>query len=189
IPLPLKICQGKEPCRLMCFQAVGTHQCQHDFCSQICANVWAPVLVLPKERHHSSCNSLTRTHSIDSLATQNMTHLPHDTESHIALTMPRRLGQAVLPMALALGLWLSFSAPTIMAVQAATPSETMIVDLAAEDDPDANLVPLDTEGLPSEAPNHRPATTSSVPRAEDLLQVSPAENSPATARFSDALNP
>lgn len=126
-----------------------------------------------------------------------MTHLPHDTESHIALAMPRRPGQAVLPMALALGMWLSFSAPTIMVVQAATPPETTIVDSSAlvdespasEDDPDANLVPLDTEGPPSEAADHSPATTSDDPRDEDLLQVSPAENSLATEWFSDALNP
>jgi hypothetical protein len=59
----------------------------------------------------------------------------------------------------------------------------------AEDDPDVNLVPLDTESPPLEATNHRTATTSSVPRAEDLLQLNPAGNSPATARFSDALNP
>ncbi|MGH7148148.1 MAG: transglycosylase SLT domain-containing protein, partial [Nitrospiraceae bacterium] len=59
----------------------------------------------------------------------------------------------------------------------------------AEDDPDENLVPLDTEGPPPEATNHPTATTSSVPRAEDLLQLNPAGNSLATGRFSDALNP
>ncbi len=113
------------------------------------------------------------------------------------MMMPRRPAQAVIPVALALGMWLSFSAPTIMVVQAATPSGPTIVapsaladeNPSAEDDPDANLVPLDTEGPPSEAAGHRPAATSGVPRAEDLLQLNPTENSPATARFSDALNP
>ena len=100
-------------------------------------------------------------------------------------------------MALFLGMWLSFSSPSIMVVQAATPSEpatanrsTLVDDnVAAEDDPDENLVPLDTEGPPPDATSPPPATTSSVPRAEDLLQLNPAGSSPATARFSDALNP
>ncbi len=86
-------------------------------------------------------------------------------------------------MALFLGMWFSFFAPTMMVVQAATPSELATVDpsaladenAAAEDDPDANLVPLDTEGPPPEAASQPTATTSSVPRAEDLLQLSPAE--------------
>jgi membrane-bound lytic murein transglycosylase D len=100
-------------------------------------------------------------------------------------------------MTLFLGMWFSFIAPTIMVVQAATLSEPTTVDpstlvdenAAAEDDPDENLVPLDTEGPPPEATSPTTATTSSVPRAEDLLQLSPAGSSPATARFSDALNP
>jgi len=126
-----------------------------------------------------------------------MTNLTHDTDCHHALVTPLRPGHAVLPMALFLGMWFSFSGPTIMVVQAATPSEPTTVDsstlvddnAAAEDDPDANLVPLDTEGPPPETTNLPTATTSSVPRAEDLLQLNPAENSPATKRFSDALNP
>ena len=60
---------------------------------------------------------------------------------------------------------------------------------ASEDDPDPNLVPLDTEGPPPEAADQNAPTTSAVPRAEDLLQPNPTGNSPATVRFSDALNP
>jgi peptidoglycan lytic transglycosylase D len=100
-------------------------------------------------------------------------------------------------MALLLGAWLSLSAPSIMVAQAGTPLTPATVDpstladenAAAEDDPDANLVPLDTESLQTEATSPPNATTSSVPRAEDLLQLNPAGSSPATARFSDALNP
>jgi len=110
---------------------------------------------------------------------------------------PLRPGHAVLSMALFLGVWLSFSTPLIMVVEAATPSEPAMDDsstlvdenAATEDDPDANLVPLDTEGPPPEATTPPTATISSVPRAEDLLQLSPGENSPATMRFSEALNP
>jgi membrane-bound lytic murein transglycosylase D len=146
---------------------------------------------------HPPCNSLTRAQSVDSLASQNMTNLTHDTDCQRASMTPLRPGHAVLPMALFLGMWFSFSAPTIMVVQAATPSELATVDPSAlvdeneatEDDPDANLVPLDTEGPPPEATSPPTATTSRVPRAEDLLQLSPAGSSPATARFSDALNP
>jgi membrane-bound lytic murein transglycosylase D len=104
----------------------------------------------------------------------------------------------VLPMGLILGVWFTFSAPSIiMVAQAATPSEPTIIErssladenAATEDDPDENLVPLDTEGPPPEALSPPAASTSSVPRTEDLLQLNPAGNSPATARFSDALNP
>src|SRR2546430_17362384 len=110
---------------------------------------------------------------------------------------PLRSGHAVLPMALFLGLWLSFSSPSIMVVQAATPSEpatanrsTLVDDnVAAEDDPDENLVPLDTEGPPPGATRPPPTTTSSVPRAEDLLQLNPAGRLTTTARVSDALDP
>src|SRR4029079_19788978 len=104
----------------------------------------------------------------------------------------------VLPMGLILGVWFTFSAPSIiMVAQAATPSEPTIIErssladenAATEDDPDENLVPLDTEGPPPEALTPPAASTSTVPRTEDLLQLNPAGNSPATARFSDALNP
>ena len=110
---------------------------------------------------------------------------------------PLRAGHGVLPMALFFGMWFSFSAPTIMVGQAATLTEaatddsSTLVDenAAAEDEPDANLVPLDTEGPAPESTNPPTATSSNVPRAEDLIQMDPARNSPAAARFSDALNP
>ena len=126
-----------------------------------------------------------------------MTNPLHDTDCHHTWKTPLRSGHAVLPVALFLGMCLSLSAPTIIVVQAASPFEPTTVDpstlvgedTAAEDDPDVNLVPLDTESPPLEATNHHATTTSSVPRAEDLLQLNPAGSSPATARFSDALNP
>src|SRR6185295_16164213 len=69
--------------------------------------------------------------------------------------------------------------------------QSLLVDetAATEDDPDENLVPLDIEGPPPEALSPPAASMSSVPRAEDLLQLNPAGNTPATARFSEALNP
>jgi membrane-bound lytic murein transglycosylase D len=106
-------------------------------------------------------------------------------------------GHAILSVALFFGAWLSFSGPTIIVAQAGSPPAPTTIDpstladepTAAEDEPDANLVPLDTEGPPPEVANPPKATPSSVPRAEDLLQLNPAGNSPATVRFSDALNP
>jgi membrane-bound lytic murein transglycosylase D len=100
-------------------------------------------------------------------------------------------------MAILFGVWFSFFIPTLRVAQAATPSEpdtitpSTLVDEneAVEDDPDPNLVPLDTEGPPLDAADQHTDTTSSVPRAEDLLQLNPAGNSSATARFSEALNP
>jgi peptidoglycan lytic transglycosylase D len=153
--------------------------------------------VLLKEGHYSLCISLTRAQSIDSLAPQDMTNLSHNTDCRHAWLTPLRADQAVLPIAFLLGMWLSVSAPTIMVAQAEAPSEITTVDpatlleenAAAEDDPDANLVPLDTESPPTEAAKQHPPTASSIPRAEDLFQLNPAGNSPATARFSDALNP
>ena len=109
---------------------------------------------------------------------------------------PAVAGHAILSVALFLGTWLSLSGPTIMVAQAGSPPAPTTIDpsladepTAAEDEPDANLVPLDTESPPPEIASPPKATPSSVPRAEDLLQLNPAGNSPATVRFSDALNP
>jgi hypothetical protein len=102
----------------------------------------------------------------------------------------------ILSIALFIGMGFNFCTPT-MVVQAATYSKSPAVvpptpvdeNVAAEDDPDANLVPLDTEGPTTDAIGDLTTPTSSVPRAEDLLELNPAENAPATARFSDAFNP
>ena len=110
---------------------------------------WSACLCATKGGHHSGANSLTRAQSIDSLPSQNMTNLPHNFHCHCSSMRPLRPGHAILPMALFLGMWLSFSAPSIMVVQAATPSEPATADpstladenTAAEDDPDENLVP------------------------------------------------
>jgi len=93
-----------------------------------------------------------------------------------------RLGHAVLPLALFLGVCLSFFVSILMEAQAGTPPTAVTVEpstledenTAEEDDPDANLVPLDTEGPIPEATSPQKTTTSSVPRAEDLLQLNPA---------------
>jgi membrane-bound lytic murein transglycosylase D len=99
-------------------------------------------------------------------------------------------------MALILGVWFTFSAPLIMVAQAATPSEPMVErstvadeNAATEDDPDENLVPLDTEGPPSEALPPPAASTSSVPRTEDLFQLNPAGNSPDPSRNTTGQTP
>jgi membrane-bound lytic murein transglycosylase D len=104
--------------------------------------------------------------------------------------------QAILPMALFIGLWFNFSTPAL-AAQAVTPSKPVTAassiiedeNAAVEDDPDENLVPLDTESSLPEAASSSKTTASRVPRTEDLIQLNPAGTSPATVRFSDALNP
>ena len=126
-----------------------------------------------------------------------MTHVSYNTDGSRTLKTPHRPWLAILPIVLLLGMWFNFFSPTIFVAQAATPSEpgpadppTLIDENdASEDDPDPNLVPLDTDGPPPEAADQSTSTTSSVPRAEDLLQPNPSGNSPATARFSDAFNP
>ena len=105
----------------------------------------------------------------------NITNYPDETDSLRASLTPLKQGQAALPMALFLGLCVSFASP-IMVAQAAAPSEPATVsslplldeNAVAEDDPDDNLVPLDTEGPAQETANSQATTTSSVPRTEDL---------------------
>jgi membrane-bound lytic murein transglycosylase D len=126
-----------------------------------------------------------------------MTHLPNHTAGSRTSKKLLSPGHIALPMALFLGLWFSLFASPIIYAQTTTPSEPSKTDPptvieesdASEDDPDPNLVPLDTEGPPPAAADQNPPTTSAVPRAEDLLQPNPTGNSPATVRFSDALNP
>jgi membrane-bound lytic murein transglycosylase D len=126
-----------------------------------------------------------------------MTNFLHNIDHHQTLMPNLRLGHAIFPLALLFGIWFSFSTPVIVIAEAASPSEPAAVapvthaseDATAEDDPDPNLVPLDTEDPTPDATNQLRTSTSLVPRAEDLLQLNPAENSPATARFADALNP
>ena len=151
----------------------------------------------PTEARHSFGNSLTQIQSIDSLASQNMTYFSHHTDSRRTSKRTLRPGHTVLPIALLFGLCFSLIAPHIIVAQTATPAEPGTTDLptlidendALEDDPDPNLVPLDTDSPPPEAAGQNTSTTSRVPRAEDLLQPNPTGNSPATARFSDAFNP
>jgi membrane-bound lytic murein transglycosylase D len=65
------------------------------------------------------------------------------------------------------------------------PAVEPVVDPA--DEPDANLVPVETE-LPADAQSaSAPETKSLVPRAEDLLTVTPPYEAP-TARFADSLD-
>ena len=66
------------------------------------------------------------------------------------------------------------------------PSDAPAVDPA--DEPDANLVPVETELPPDAQSASGPPSESRVPRAEDLLTVTPPQQSPAS-RFADALDP
>ena len=70
-------------------------------------------------------------------------------------------------------------------VPAVNPSEDPAADPA--DEPDANLVPVETE-LPADSQSASdPHPDSRVPRAEDLLTVTPPPQSPAL-RFSDSFD-
>jgi len=70
-------------------------------------------------------------------------------------------------------------------VPAVNPSEDPAADPA--DEPDANLVPVETE-LPADSQSASdPHPDSRVPRAEELLTVTPPQQSP-TSRFSDAFD-
>ncbi len=122
----------------------------------------------------------------------NSLHRPPDTGHRRIAPSPFNPRPFVLLMALFLGLSANVASP-IMVVQAAdsepaTVGSSPLLDenTVTADDPDDNLVPLDTEGPALETAPPHTATTSSVPRTEDLLQLNPASNSPETARFSDA---
>jgi membrane-bound lytic murein transglycosylase D len=107
---------------------------------------------------------------------------------------------ATWPLAIILG----FSTGSLTQFASASPSTQPTEELSTialegdtqvnpEDEPDANLVPVDTEPPASElAGSHSTATDittqSKVPRSEELLQLNPASPG-ATARFSDVLNP
>ena len=182
IPLPPKICQGEESWRHLFYQTVEALHAGMTPCKRS-----VPDLYPAKEWCHSTCIFLTGAQSIASLASQTtMIHLRHNTISTVL---------RFFPITLFLGIWLTFSVPLI--AQAATSSETTAGDRSTlfdentdtEDEPDENLVPLDTEVPPPEALSPPAASTSSVPRAEDLLQLNPSGNSSAPARFSDGLNP
>jgi membrane-bound lytic murein transglycosylase D len=79
------------------------------------------------------------------------------------------------------------------AEEPATVAEEAATQVSPEDEPDANLVPVDTELPAAESADNSSAATkittqSNVPRSEELLQLDPA-TSAATARFSDVLSP
>lgn len=73
----------------------------------------------------------------------------------------------------------------VEATAPSSPSEKQAIDPA--DEVDANLVPVETE-LPASGQASTGSETSLVPRAEDLLTVTPPRNAPA-ARFADSFDP
>jgi membrane-bound lytic murein transglycosylase D len=73
-------------------------------------------------------------------------------------------------------------------IEVASPAnqpEEQTVDPA--DVPDANLVPVETEGLTNEPASAGSEPSSLVPRAEDLLTLTPPRNTPG-ARFADSFD-
>src|SRR5262249_45075647 len=123
-------------------------------------------------------------------------NLFYDTDCHKVSMLTLGPRYTILSIALFIGMVFSFCTHP-MVVKAATYSESPAIapstpvdeNVAADDDPDPNLVPLDTEGPTTDVMGNRTTPTSSVPRAEDLLELNQGENAPATARFSDAFNP
>lgn len=79
--------------------------------------------------------------------------------------------------------------PSAEVAEAALPPNTTD-DQATDpaDEPDANLVPVETEAPADEQLSAAAEPNTRVPRAEDLLTVSPPRDSPA-ARFTDSLAP
>jgi membrane-bound lytic murein transglycosylase D len=95
----------------------------------------------------------------------------------------------VLCLGAAPGFSLTFAETGTARQLAETPDRDPAEEPAADpaDEPDANLVPVETE-LPADAHSASAAPSPSrVPRAEDLLSVTPPHQSP-TARFADAFD-
>lgn len=87
----------------------------------------------------------------------------------------------------------SAATPTQPDQEPATLAGEPETQVSPEDEPDANLVPVDTDPPAADSAGSLSSETntinnSKVPRSEDLLQLNPASNA-ATARFSDVLNP
>jgi peptidoglycan lytic transglycosylase D len=104
-----------------------------------------------------------------------------------------RQGLLVVLLCLAPGPWFSVTvaetgvpAQLAEAAPSTSPNEESAVDPA--DEPDANLVPVETEVPAKEQPAAATEPESRVPRAEDLLSITPPHNSP-TARFTDSFDP
>src|SRR5574341_1883094 len=87
----------------------------------------------------------------------------------------------------------SAATPTQPDQEPATLAGEPETQVSPEDEPDANLVPVDTDPPAADSAGSLSSETntinnSKVPRSEDLLQLNPASHA-ATARFSDVLNP
>ncbi len=103
-------------------------------------------------------------------------------------------------LAITLGLLISFFSQPTSAAPSTQPAEELPglageadTQTSPEDEPDANLVPVDTappapESIGSLSTATDVTATSNIPTSEELLQLNPASNAPA-ARFSDILNP
>jgi membrane-bound lytic murein transglycosylase D len=141
------------------------------------------------------CNFLTTFVVIDSLASH-MKTLRSGLFLRIALAWhrdPSRTGLLAFALCLGIGPVVSVAlaqtdSPTVLAEETRTAEavEDPVVDPA--DEPDANLVPVDTDAPVEAQVAAESASDSRVPRAEDLLIVSPPHNSP-TARFTDSFDP
>ena len=111
-----------------------------------------------------------------------------------------RLAGAIWPLALILGVSIAsltqfaLAAPSIQPGEESPPIAGKVdTSVSPEDEPDPDLVPVDTEPPASDSAGGPSTSTevtsqSTVPRSEELLQLNPATTG-TTARFSDVLNP
>ena len=104
-----------------------------------------------------------------------------------------------LPCALFVALLCIGPAPGLSAAAAESKTPTQLVEapvvnpfdepaIDPADEPDANLVPVETELPPDAQSASAPEPESRVPRVEDLLTVTPPPQAP-TSRFADSLDP
>jgi len=111
-----------------------------------------------------------------------------------------RFAGATWPLALILGVSIASLTQFALAARSIQPGEEsppivgkVDTSVSPEDEPDADLVPVDREPPASDSAGGPSTSTevtsqSTVPRSEELLQLNPA-TSGTTARFSDVLNP
>lgn len=142
----------------------------------------------------SARNFLTMSTPLDSLRSHIMMTGTTHNHSRSEVTGP------IWPLVVILGFLIGFVPHLATTASSAQPAEAppalageADTQASPEDEPDANLVPVDTDPPAPESTGSLSTatditTTSNIPTSEELLQLTPASNAPA-ARFSDILNP
>ncbi len=121
------------------------------------------------------------------MATQLLTRITTVLSPRSALILGGTLATCLLTGGLAYPAGADPAAPQVAGATVLEPTLPEELPTDPEDEPDANLTPVDTD-VPTEEQIRASDADSIVPRSEDLFTAQPDRTSPA-ARFADSLNP